>query len=317
MLAAGAAFSGGVLYAAARRSSSAGESLLAAAIIGHYGHASQGYLGVELRDVTDDELPTLKLKDAHGAVIVNLDHDGPACKVGMRTHDVILQMNGQTIESESQLRKLLRETPPGRRVTFVISRDGQTQTVSTLMADRRTVAMEAWEQHYTVPDPASTYGVHGSGFMSPASPPPNVVVQTPKGHRDFLGTSMILNASFTGAQLEIMGPQLAQYFGAESGAGLLVRSVEGNSPAEFAGLKAGDVVVRIDSIPVASGSAWTKTVHDNKGRPVPIVVIRDRQEKTLILTPDGKKRSSLIPNLGLEQFWEQTGEYTRELLAKL
>ena len=51
-------------------------------------------------------------------------------------------------------------------------------------------------------------------------------------------------------------------------------------------MKAGDVVVRINSIPVTSGTDWTKTVHDNKGRPVPVVVIRDKHERTLTLTPD-------------------------------
>lgn len=296
----------------------AGSGAAAGGGYGHgYGHSSQGYLGVDVRNVSEDGLATLKLKDVRGAEIMNLDHDGPACKVGMRTHDVILQMNGQVIAGEDQLRKMLREMPAGRRVTFVISRDGQQQTVSTLMADRRTVAMEAWEQHYSVPDPASTSesGSHGNGFMSSSSS--GSITQMPKGHRDFLGTSMILSSSFTGAQLEVMGPQLALYFGANGGAGLLVRSVDGNSPADLAGMKAGDVVVRIDSVPVASGAAWTKTVHENKGRPVPVVVLRDRHEQTLVLTPDGKKRSSLTPGLGLEGFFEETGQHTRELLTKL
>jgi S1-C subfamily serine protease len=253
---------------------------------------------VELRDVGDDELAALKLKEARGVEVVNLDHDGPACKAGMQVHDVILQMNGQIIDSEDQLRRMLREMPPGRTVTFVISRDGLAQSLTILVADRKTVGLQAWEQHYTVPDPGPrppmAYGAGGSGFMSAA--PPSATTQQ-KGHRDFLWTTMILSSSFTGAQLEVMGPQLAQFFGAEGGAGLLVRSVAGNSPAELAGMKAGDVVVRINSIPITSGTDWTKTVHENKGRPVPVVVIRDKHEQTLTLTPDGKKRSSVKPPL--------------------
>jgi serine protease Do len=297
--------------------------LYAAAMGGVYGYRHVGYLGVVTRDVNDEEVATLKLKDARGVEVVDIDHDGPACKAGMQTQDVILQMDGQMIGGEEQLRRMLRDAPAGRKVSFVISRDGQSQTMTVQMADRKTVGLQAWEQHYTVPDPGSksagsAYGVRGNGFMS--ATPPSSVAAAPKGHRDFLGVTMILNSSFTGAQLELMGPQLAQYFGADNGAGLLVRSVDGNSPADLAGMKAGDVVVRINSLPIANGDAWTRTVHDNRGRPVPVVVIRDKHEQTLTLTPDGKKRSCL-EGIGLEKFFAQTGKQTKEqtweLLAKL
>jgi S1-C subfamily serine protease len=290
----------GVLALTAAMTSMSGTRLHAAPVGGGgSAHVSRGYLGVGFQDVGDDELGTLKLKEARGAEVVTLDHDGPACKAGVQMHDVILQMNGQIIDGEDHLRRMLGEIPPGRTVNFVISRDGLTQTLTMTMADRKTVALQAWEQHYTVPDPGPRPAVpaYGAGFMSSA--PPSIATQ-PKGHRDFLGTQMvILSSSFTGAQLEVMGPQLAQFFGADGGAGLLVRSVAGNSPAEMAGMKAGDVVVRINSIPVTSGTDWTKTVHENKGRPVPVVVIRDKHEQTLTLTPDGKKRSSVKPLLPL------------------
>jgi serine protease Do len=319
-MAAAMTLAGGVETMYAAQWSIASQRMVGAALGGSHGRGSNGYLGVETRDVSDDETATLKLKEARGVEIINVDHDGPACKAGMQVHDVILQMNGQVIEDEDKLRRMLREMPAGRTVTVVISRDGQTQTLTMQMADRRTVGLQAWEQHYSVPDPGtksagSGYRVQGSGFMSAASP--SNTGATPKGHRDFLATSMLLSSSFTGAQLELMGPQLAQYFGAEGGAGLLVRSVEGNSPAELAGMKAGDVVVRINSVPVTSAAEWTKTVHENKGRPVPVVVIRDKHEQTLTLTPDGKKRSSMKPGLGLEEFFQGTSQYTRELLAKL
>jgi S1-C subfamily serine protease len=289
----------GVLALTAAMTSMSGTMLHAAPGGGGSAHVSRGYLGVGFQDVDDDELGTLKLKEARGAEVVNLDHDGPACKAGVQMHDVILQMNGQIIDGEDHLRRMLGEIPPGRTVSFVISRDGLTQTLTMTMADRKTVGLQAWEQHYTVPDPGPRPAVaaYGSGFMSSAAPS---IATQPKGHRDFLGTPMvILSSSFTGAQLEVMGPQLAQFFGANGGAGLLVRSVAGNSPAELAGMKAGDVVVRINSVPVTSGTEWTKTVHENKGRPVPVVVIRDKHEQTLTLTPDGKKRSSVKPLLPL------------------
>lgn len=286
---------------------------------GTSGHARAGYLGVEIQDIGDEEIATLKLQNVRGAEITSLDHDGPACKAGMRTHDVILQMNGQLIEGGDQLRRLLREIPAGRTVSFVISRDGQTQTMTMQMADRRKVEQQAWEQHYSVPAPAegTRPPAVGNSFFDSAPSSSGSVVTTPKGHRDFLGTSMILSSSFTGAKLEVMGPQLAVFFGAEAGAGLLVRSVDDNSPAAEAGMKAGDVVVRINSIALSNGADWAKTVRENRGRPVPVVVLRDKREQTLTLTPDAKKRSCLIPGFDLEEFLQQKSQQTRELLARL
>jgi len=284
---------------------------------GSHKYLPQGYLGVEARDVSEDELGGLKLKEARGAEIVSLDHDGPACKAGMRMHDVILQMNGQAVDGQEQLKRLLRDQPVGRTVSFVVSREGQTQTMTMQMADRRTVGQQAWDQHYSVPAPGNgpSGSVHGNSFMGDSTSAGTTAI--PKGHREMLAMNMILSASYTGAQLEVPGPQLAGFFGAEGGAGLLVRSVDSNSPAEEAGLKAGDVVVRVNSVAVSSGTDWTKTVHDNRGRPVPVVVIRDKHEQTLMLTPDGKKRSCVSPGFGLEELFGETGQYTRELLAKL
>jgi serine protease Do len=309
-----AVLDGGQRLHAVETAAISGQPMYAAAMGESRGHA-QGYLGVETRDVSEDQLGALKLKDARGAEITNLDHDGPACKAGMRLHDVILQMNGQAVEGEDQLRRMLREVPVGRSVNFVISRDGQTQTLTMTTADRRTVGLQAWEQHYSVPAPGTSAAAHGNSFLDPAKAPS---VAGQKEHKDLLGTeTIVLSSSFTGAKLEVMGPQLAEFFGALDGAGLLVRSVDGNSPAEEAGMKAGDVVVKINSIAVSNGTDWTKTVHDNKGRPVPVVVLRDKREQTLTLTPDGKKRSSLWLGFGLEDFFQQTGQQTRQLLAKL
>jgi S1-C subfamily serine protease len=264
----------------------------ASAKAGTQSKKAQGYLGVGIRDVTEEQEAALKLKDTRGAEIIYVDHDGPAGKLGLCQHDVILEMNGQQIEGQEQLRRMLRETPAGRSVTLVISRDGQQQTLTTQLANHEEVERRAWEQHLVVPDPGADNGpeFHAGNSFVHASPSSDI---GPKAHRDFLGTTTVLSASFTGAQLEVMGPQLAEFFGVEGNAGLLVRSIEANSPAADAGLRAGDVVIRVDQIAVTSGNEWTKTVHQSRGKPVTLVVLRDRHEQTMTMTPDGKKRSSV------------------------
>lgn len=282
------------------------------------GHGPQGYLGAGLRDVSEDQVAPLKLKEARGVEIVDVDHDGPACKAGLRIHDVILEMNGQVIEGASQLRRMLRETSPGHMVSLLLSHDGQQTTISVQLANRETVEREAWEQRYKVPEPdppadaAKSYG--GTSFLSPGT-----AARATKGMHGLLGPAMIVSSSFTGAKLEVMGPQLAEFFGAQGSAGLLVRSVEANSPAADAGLHAGDVVVKVNSISVVNGSDWTKTIHENRGKAVPVVVLRDKKEQTLTITPDGKKRSSVEPGVELEEFFgsDEQAERTREVLAQL
>ena len=132
------------------------------------GPSGKGYLGIGLQDISDDQVAALKLKEARGAEVVNMDHDGPACKAGLQIHDVIVQINGQTIDGSEQVRRMLRDMPVGSSVTFVVSRDGQPTTISTQLANRDTVERQAWDQRYKVPEPdapSSSYVPRGSGFL--------------------------------------------------------------------------------------------------------------------------------------------------------
>lgn len=269
---------------------------------------TQGYLGVDIRDVGDDQLGALKMKEARGAEIIHVDHDAPAGKAGLREHDVILQMNGTAIVGEDQLRRMLRETPAGRTATLIISRDGQQLTITTQLANKLEVEKQAWEQRWTVPVPSeqgtSTSGPSanapaassgsGSGSGSGSSSGKGNSFFSPRAvarsSQNLIAT--MTGSSYTGALVENMEPQLAQFFGAGE-TGVLVHSVDADSPAAKAGLRAGDVVVRANSVKLTNSSDWMKIVRENRGKSVEVVVLRDKKEQTLTLVPDGKKRSSL------------------------
>ncbi len=249
--------------------------------------AGPGYIGIDVRDISDDQVAPLKLHDSRGAEIVKVDHDGPAGKIGLREHDVVLQMNGVSIETEEQIRHMLKDTPPGKTVVLVISREGQQQTLTTQMADKTELERKAWEEHFGSPSaPAAALPAGDSAL--PASGP----VPASRYSKGFLGT-LLTSPTYTGAMLEMMGPQMAQFFGVQDGSGLLVRKIDANSPASMAGLRLGDYVVRANARPVRSVGDWTKAVRDAKGRPIAVVIMRDKQERTLTLTPDIKRRSEL------------------------
>ena len=76
-------------------------------------------------------------------------------KAGMKVHDVILEMNGQAIVGEAQLTRMLHDTPAGRSVSLLVSRDGQQWVLTVQLADRATIEANAWSQHIPVPDPDS------------------------------------------------------------------------------------------------------------------------------------------------------------------
>jgi S1-C subfamily serine protease len=247
---------------------------------------AQGYLGVDVRDIPPEQLVALKLKEPRGAEIVLVDHDAPAGKAGLREHDVILQMNGQAIEGQDQIRRMLHESPPGRTVVLLLSRDGQQITITTQMANREEVERQAWEHHLVVPEPPAPPADNAESDPGPV--PSHAVVHG----NSFIG-SILMNPTYTGAMLEQVSSELAAFFGEQAGGGLFVRGVAANSPAALAGMHTGDLVVRANAQRVSTAADWAKAVKNSHGHPLTVVVLRDKKEQTLTLTPDAKKRSSL------------------------
>src|SRR5271165_3747767 len=105
-----------------------------------------GYLGVDVSDVDADKAQALKLKEARGALITLIDHDAPAGHVGLKVNDVVLALNGQNVEGAEQLRRMLREMPPGRQISLEISRDGNIQTLAVQLADRKVMEHDVWDK---------------------------------------------------------------------------------------------------------------------------------------------------------------------------
>ena len=243
--------------------------------------SSQGYLGAGMQDIDKDRAAALKLKDVRGAEIVTLDHDAPANQAGLKLHDVILQMNGQQVEGVEQLRRMLRETPAGRTVTLLVSRDGQTMSINLQLADRAAIARAAWDNHFSVQPPDDNPMT--DGFLG----------ASPRGQKSFLGT-IGPSSVYVGAAINPLTRQMADFLGVTEGQGLLVESVDDNSPAFSAGLKAGDVITKVNKTGVISRKDWTHEINSNKGKQVELTIVRNRKEQTLsMMAGDPKKKGEV------------------------
>ncbi len=180
---------------------------------------SQGYLGVDLADVDPQKAQALKLKEVRGAIITLIDHDAPAGKIGLKINDVVVQLNGQTVEGAEQLRRMLREIPAGRKVRLVISRDGMVQTLTVVLADRR--AMEHKIRNRI-----------GLGGLFAHTPKMGMLAE---GDDTLQPDGFFSSSLNVGALVEPLTSQMAEYLGVSGG--LMVRQVARRSEAALAGLK--------------------------------------------------------------------------------
>ena len=252
---------------------------------------TSSYLGVDIADVTSERLSNLKLKEEKGVEVTMVDQDAPAGKAGIKEHDVILTMNGSSVDSAAQLRRMIHETPAGRLVAFGLSRDGQPMTVKVQLADRHNefamVGPKVKDLHIEIPE------MHMPEIDMPSF---NMVV--------------VSSSARSGLTVENITPQLGEFFGVKNGNGVLVRAVDKGSRAEKAGFRAGDVIVRVNDQSVHDTSDFTHAVHSRDGGAVSVGVIREKKEQNLNLTlPDRKDSGEMFQEESLNNLKAQIQPY--------
>jgi membrane-associated protease RseP (regulator of RpoE activity) len=106
---------------------------------------------------------------------------------------------------------------------------------------------------------------------------------------------VVHSSAHSGLMVENLSPQLGDFFGAKSGEGVLVRSVEKGSAAEKAGFKAGDVIVRVEGREVSDESDFSQALRSRQDSRVGIGILRDKKEQTLtLILPVAKQSGAAI-----------------------
>ena len=226
------------------------------------------YLGVGAMDVTSERARALNLKEERGVEISSIEEDGPAAKAGLQKGDVVLEFNGQQIEGLTQFRRMVQETPAGRQVKLGVWRNGAMQNITATVGERKNTG-------------AMMLGPDGGNwnFTMPTMPsmPEMPNIEIPR---------MMISRS---GGLGIMGEslhqedQLAEFFGVQDG--VLVRSVTKGSAADKAGIKAGDVITKVDDSKVISSADISRILRGARSKKtVNVIVVRNKKEMPLTVT---------------------------------
>jgi serine protease Do len=245
------------------------------------------WLGVEAREVTPENVKELKLPAERGVVVGRIAPDSPAAKAGLKENDVITEVDGQRVEGSTQFRRMIHEIPAGRTVQLAVWRDARSQTVSATLG-------QAEENHRTWmnTEPGAF------SFRMPEVEIPDLPEVLPM--EELNGDLAVLSASRPrlGVDTEDIEGQLAAYFGAPDGEGVLVRSVNSGSAAEKAGVKAGDVITAFNGDRIRSlGDLREKLAAKTDDKPAKLSVLRNKSTVTLTVelpAPTTKAKHKVI-----------------------
>ncbi len=252
---------------------------------------SGGHLGVALAEVDAKTVERLKLPEERGALVREVSPDGPAAKAGVEVDDVIVRFQGDSIESVAQLVRRVRETPPGRKVTLEVIRDGATQKVIATLDEREGSDFNVKVPHVDVPH------VEIPHIEMPNLPEmPEMPAFRFRGLRDCPGCPWGGEGRWAhaprrlGLEYQEIHGQLAEFFKVKGERGVLVTSVDPDGPAAQAGLKAGDVLLKIDDEEIQSGRDLREEIADiGAGDVVAVNVLRDGRPLDLKITAGGSR----------------------------
>jgi len=228
----------------------------------------RGWLGVYVQDITKDLKEAMDLKSKRGVLVRDVVEDSPADEAGIKSEDVILIFDGNKLKDSGDLISLIRKTSPGNEADLVIVRDGKEKTVTVVLGkvprdDLRMLELIPGHEWHMFKPYSYSFSVFSGGRI--------------------------------GVKVQDLNEQLGEYFGVKDGEGALVTEVDEDGPAYEAGLRAGDVIVKVDDEEIEDVDDLTDEISDKEeGDKVAIEVIRDRKSKNFTVEVEKQKEWSSV-----------------------
>lgn len=279
------------------------------------------WLGVYTQAVTPELRDGLDLRGDGGVLVSRVVADSPAEHAGVRKGDVIVRVGSHEVSTPEELADVVHGLGVNQIVSLQILRNGDRQTLTARLGSRNgdgdePSAPEAPEAPEVSPVPH----LHMHGDQAPTAPDvdrddhdgddegqPGDKVQRFEFHTpdsdsdpgdrhvqrfelrtpDADGTmrGMVMSRGRLGVRVESLSPDLASYFDVPDGRGVLVLEVMRDTPAERAGLRAGDVIMRVDGRDVNNAESLVNTLNDRDGR-VTLQIVRKGNRRSIEATLD-------------------------------
>jgi serine protease Do len=232
-------------------------------------------LGIDIRDVDAADVTREKLDGRVGAAVDEVQAGSAAEKAGIRAGDIVVTFDGERVRSARHLARLVDETPDGREVEATVVRNGERRTLKLTPQ-----SAPGWLSRQ--------FGIEPRHYSYSFRLPERFDLNIPNFDREEFRSelrnrlrpfALMDGRSRLGVGVQELTGQLGEYFGAASG-GVLVTDVDEGTPAKTAGLRAGDVITRINDQQVRSGDELRRRLAEVTGE-VRIGIVRDRKEQTI------------------------------------
>jgi serine protease Do len=221
------------------------------------------WLGVYTQTLTPELREGLNYNGT-GALVSRVVEDGPAAKAGVQKGDVIVGVNTTTIESSSDLTDAIGKLKVGQAISVRIVRDGTRRSLNAKLAERPADDLEGSD----APEAPGTRHYHYDG----------------DGDYEFnfndMMPGMFSGRGRLGVRVQDLNTDLGSYFGITDGKGVLITEVLKDTPAEKAGLKAGDVITKVGDKKVEDSDDLVSALRDADTK-VMLTVMRQKASRTI------------------------------------
>ncbi len=240
------------------------------------------WLGMQVQTVDEELVSRLALKANEGVYVSSVVEASPAEDAGVRPGDIIIEYNYNRVATAGDLVSLISENSAGDEVVLFVDRDGNKKR---LVAHLRARPMEQ------------------TARIENLAPP--------KDDRQSNFRFRVNTAPYIGVSLQSISGQLAEYFAVPGGAGALIVETLAGSPAEDAGLKAGDVVIAAADSDIEVTEDLQRVVRDHEsGDKIELTVIRNKRKTKFTVTV--AERESSLGEIGGPQVFGFSGDFDDE-----